>query len=100
MVPGGATLVGWGVMAALVVRHAFSRREAWAWRAMTAGLVSWYVLDTLISAWSHVWANVLLNTLLAILFAIPLVATSRVRVSPSSDPNESARGRPHPRTKR
>jgi len=79
----GATVLGWGVTAAAMVRFAFPRREAWAWWALTAGIGAWYIIDTAISALSGVWVNVILNTVLAIMFAIPLAATWRVSVAPA-----------------
>jgi hypothetical protein len=73
----GATVIGWGLMAAALVRYALPRREAWAWWAMAAAIGAWYVLDTAISALHGVWVNVVLNTVLMVIFVIPLVATRR-----------------------
>ena len=78
----GATVIGWGVMVAALVRFAFSRREAWAWWAMVAGIGAWYAVDTAISALHGVWVNVLLNTVLMVMFAIPLTATRRACLAP------------------
>lgn len=80
----GATVLGWGLMVAALVRFAFSRREAWAWWAMTAGIGAWYTIDTAISALSGVWINVVLNTVLMVTFAIPLAATCRACLAPPS----------------
>jgi hypothetical protein len=71
----GATVAGWGLTAALLVRHAFARHTAWAWWALVSGVGLWYVLDTAFSAAYGVWPNVLLNTVLLVLFALPLTAT-------------------------
>ena len=78
----GATVIGWGVMAAVLVRFAFSRREAWTWWALAAGIGAWYVIDTAISALHGVWINVILNTVLMVMFAIPLAATCRACLAP------------------
>jgi hypothetical protein len=78
----GATVIGWGVMVAALVRFAFSRREAWAWWAMVVGMGAWYVVDTAISAVNGVWVNVILNTVLMVMFAIPLAATCRACLAP------------------
>jgi hypothetical protein len=78
----GATVAGWGLMCALLVRHAFARREAWSWWAMAASIGVWFILDTAISAANQVWANVILNTLLLVVFALPLAATRRVCLAP------------------
>ncbi len=74
----GATVAGWGLTAAFLVRHAFARHTSWAWWALAAGIGVWFVLDTAISAANQVWANVVLNTILLALFAIPLAATRRI----------------------
>jgi hypothetical protein len=78
----GATVIGWGVMTAALVRFAFPRREAWAWWAMVAGIGAWYVVDTAISAAHGVWVNVVLNTVLMVMFGIPLAATCRACLAP------------------
>jgi hypothetical protein len=80
----GATVVGWGVMAAVLARFAFPRREAWAWWALAAGIGAWYILDTAISALHGVWINATLNTVLMVIFAIPLIATRRACLAPPS----------------
>lgn len=73
----GATIAGWGVMVAFLVHVPFRRRERWAWGALTAGLLTWYVLDTAFSLAAGVLFNALFNTLLALLFAPPLALTYR-----------------------
>lgn len=73
----GATVAGWGITAAFVVRYALPRREPWAWWALVAGIGVWYVIDTAISALSGVWINVALNSVLLIVFGVPLAAGAR-----------------------
>lgn len=78
----GATVAGWGLMCALLVRHAYARHVAWSWRAMAASVGLWFILDTAISAANQVWVNVVLNTILLAVFAIPLAATRRACLAP------------------
>jgi hypothetical protein len=80
----GATVIGWGVMTAVLARFAFPRREGWAWWAMVLGIGAWYVVDTAISAVYGVWVNVILNAVLMVLFALPLAATWRTCLTPPS----------------
>ena len=80
----GATVAGWGLTAALLVRHAFARRTPWAWWALASGIGLWFVLDTFISAAYGVLPNVVLNMILFALFALPLAATRRDCLAPPS----------------
>lgn len=78
----GATVAGWGLTAALLVRHAFARHVSWAWWALASGVGLWFVLDTFFSAWYGVVPNVVLNTILVVLFMLPLAATRRDCLAP------------------
>lgn len=75
MVPLGATMAGYFVLAALVVRHTFPRDDRWAWRAMAWSLAAWFVVDTSLSiavgAWFNVW---IVNVPYAVLVAVALAA--------------------------
>jgi len=82
----GATVAGFGVLATFVAMNAFARGEKWGRNALLAGLTTWYILDTLVSALSAVWPNVLLNTVIALLVAPPLVATWNVFEIPNKSP--------------
>ncbi len=71
----GATVAGFGLLAALVGGNAFARRETWARNAIAGSLLFWYVMDTIISLNWHVWVNAALNTGVLALFALPLACT-------------------------
>lgn len=73
----GATIAGWGISLLFLVYHAFSRRERWAWFAISGGLVVWYLLDTGFSAYFGVGFNVIFNSLIMGVVGIPLVASYR-----------------------
>ncbi len=73
----GATIAGWGISLLLILYNAFSRKERWAWYAIGAGLVVWYVLDTGISAYFGVTFNVIFNTIIMVIVIVPLAATYR-----------------------
>ena len=71
----GATVAGFGLLAALISGSGFARRQKWARDALAAALSLWFVLDTGISLLSHVWVNAAINTAVLALFIVPLVMT-------------------------
>jgi hypothetical protein len=71
----GATMAGWGVFLAFIVRYPFQNRERWSWNALLIGLSLWYVTDTAISLHFDVVFNALFNTVIFILAALPLFFT-------------------------
>jgi len=73
----GSTIAGWGVTIAYLAGNAFKKRERWAWNGIVAGLLVWYVLDTLVSVLSMVYFNVGFNTALLTLAGMPLVFTRK-----------------------
>ena len=79
----GATMAGWGVFLAFIVRHPFAKREPCAWNALAAGLTLWYITDTAISLIFGVFFNALFNTLIFILAVLPLAFTRRDFLRPS-----------------
>jgi hypothetical protein len=74
----GGTLAGYFVLQTWIVRVPFSRREPWAWHAVTWALVLWFVVDTAMSiahgAVFNVW---MINVGSALLIGLPLVMTYR-----------------------
>jgi hypothetical protein len=73
----GASVAGFGLLAAFVVRSPYRQRQIWAMDAMTVSVLAWFVLDTAISLGHAVWFNVGLNLLILIALAPPLLATWR-----------------------
>jgi hypothetical protein len=71
LVPFGATTAGFFVLVFLVVRHAFPQREPWAWRAVGAGIGTWFALDTALCAAHGAWFNVLLVNLPCLALLVP-----------------------------
>ncbi len=80
----GATVAGWGLTAALLVRHGFARHTSWTWWALASGIGLWFVLDTFFSAAYGVLPNVVLNMILFVMFALPLAATRKDCLAPPS----------------
>ena len=73
----GATMVGWGVFLAYVVRHPFASRERWARDCIAIGVAAWFLIDTAISLWMQAYFNVAINVLLAFFVGLPLLATEK-----------------------
>jgi hypothetical protein len=82
----GATVAGWGLTAAFVVRYALRRGQPWAWWALVSGFSVWFVIDTALSALAGVWVNVGLNAFVLLVFAVPLAAGARGWLKGSPDP--------------
>lgn len=73
----GAVMLGWMILAGIVVNGPFRRREPWAWPAVTWSLGAWFVVDSCHSLVSGFWPNAILNLGFAIVLAPPLIATRR-----------------------
>lgn len=71
----GATMVGWGMFLAYIVRHPFARKEAWSRDCIFAGVAAWFIIDTAVSAYVAAYFNVVINVMLAVLIGLPLLAT-------------------------
>jgi hypothetical protein len=71
----GATMAGWGVFFIFLAHIPFRRQEKWAWYCFAAGLLVWYVPDTIISLAAGVFFNAIFNTALLVLVALPLFFT-------------------------
>ena len=73
--PLGATTLGFWLLAHALVRHAFPRRERWAYRAFVGALAAWFVVDSAASLARGGAFNVwLVNVPCLVLFGVPLLA--------------------------
>jgi hypothetical protein len=71
----GATVAGFGVLAAFVVRRPYRARQRWARDALVTAIAVWFILDTGASAFYGVWFNVAFNSVVLIALAVPVGAT-------------------------
>jgi len=71
----GATVAGWGVIMAFLAHYPFKQKEKWAWNALLAGLIVWFVIDTSCSWYFKAYFNVGFNVVLFVLVLLPLVFT-------------------------
>lgn len=68
----GATVAGFGLLAAFVARGPFRRRERWARDALLVAAATWFALDTAVSASYGVWFNVAFNTFVLLAIVVPI----------------------------
>ncbi len=74
----GGSIVGFHVLMVFIIIYPFRERQRWAWIALWAGLLSWFVIDSGISAFYGAYYNILLINLVAlILIGLPLLMTRR-----------------------
>jgi hypothetical protein len=73
-VSGGVT-AGWGVLIYALARWAFAGAERWVWNALMASSLTWFVLDSAVSAASGAIFNVAFNAVFVALFLLPLIRT-------------------------
>lgn len=75
----GAVMFGWGAALLFILLGPFRRGSGEAWETLAASVTAWFVPDTAYSLWSGFWQNAVLNAAFGALFAVPLVATRRMR---------------------
>ena len=71
----GATVAGFGLLAAFLVGNAYLHRERWARNALAWSVALWYVLDTGVSLQGRVWINAIFNTVVLAAFGLGLIFT-------------------------
>jgi len=70
----GAVILGWIALIFAVVRGPIRRRDPWAWLAVFASLVFWFLVDTGFSLAVGEWEHAVFNVGFAIALAIPLLS--------------------------
>jgi hypothetical protein len=74
----GGTIVGFHLLMALIAWFPFLKREKWAWYACWAGLLSWFCIDSGVSAFYGAWHNIyLINAVALVAIGLPLIFTWR-----------------------
>ena len=71
----GATMAGWGLTLAFIVNGPFGKKEKWSRDAIAAGVILWFVVDTIMSVYTGAYFNVGVNVLVLALAGLPLVMT-------------------------
>lgn len=73
----GAAIVGWMVTFGAIVLGPLRRRQTWAWWAITAASIVWFVLDTALSLALGFVGHALSNIVFAVALGVPLAAIRR-----------------------
>ncbi len=74
----GGTIVGFHVLMIFIAAYPFRGRARWAHRALTAGLLSWFCIDSGLSAYYGALYNVyLVNSVALVTIGLPLLMTAR-----------------------
>jgi len=70
----GATMIGWGTTVLLVSRYAFAHRAPNLLKTILAGLIVWFVPDTLVTIYFGAYFNVIINIVILLAVSVPLIA--------------------------
>jgi len=71
----GAVMAGWAVTMLILVRDPDASGTPAVWWALTGGLLSWFVVDGVVSAVAGALGNLALNVAFLALYAPALIAT-------------------------
>ena len=74
----GGTIIGFHLLMIFISENSFKNKETWAYNAMWAGILSWFVVDSSISWYYGAIHNIVLINLVALfLIGLPLVMTRK-----------------------
>ena len=74
----GGTIIGFHLLMIFISENSFKNKEKWAYHAMWAGILSWFVVDSCISWYYGAIHNIVLINLVALfLIGLPLVMTRK-----------------------
>lgn len=88
----GAIMAAWMLALAFIIHIPFRNGEKWAWYAVDASLVLWFIGDSYVSVITGFDVHVLINLALLIMMSLPLVMTFR-RFHPRSTQTRYAEAR-------
>ena len=71
----GAVMIGWMIVVIWLVRGPVAAGDQAAWRALTASIVGWFLIDTTYSLISGFWENAVLNVVFMLAFLPGLAGT-------------------------
>ncbi len=74
----GATIVGFHILMIMISENAFKKKEPWAYYAMWLGLLSWFIIDSVISIYYNAMYNVIIINIVALFtIGLPLIMTRK-----------------------
>jgi hypothetical protein len=68
----GSVMVSWGIFIAFIAAIPFKRKEKWSRDCLLIGILSWYIVDTIISLLAGAGFNAILNTVFAVILLLPI----------------------------
>ncbi len=71
----GAVMVGWAAMMLILLGSRSTSTLPSTWRALTVGLLAWFIVDAIVSIASGATGNLILNVVFLALFTPALIAT-------------------------
>lgn len=78
----GAVTIGWSLTLMVVIQVANQLEKQVSkriWSGMTASIVIWYVIDSILSIATGFWLNAVSNTILSATFLIPVIRSGVLR---------------------
>jgi len=77
----GAVSIGWAVTLYFILRAAFSLdpQARPLWTAISAGMASWFVIDSTLSVMTGFGLNVIPNTSLALMYLVGLIGSGALK---------------------
>lgn len=74
----GATMAGYHLVSLMIIKFCFKAKALWAWRTVSASLLLWFMLDSLVSLQFEAFHNILLVNLPTLfVLGFPLLMTRR-----------------------
>lgn len=81
----GGMIVGFGIMMIQISENAFKDKEPWAYRTLWYGLLSWFLVDSIVSFYTGAIYNiVLINLFTLVAIGLPLVMTRAAFANPET----------------
>ncbi len=72
----GGTIVGFHILMIMISENAFKKKEAWAYKTLWLGLLSWFIVDSSITIYYGALHNmVMINLVALVLIGLPLIMT-------------------------
>jgi hypothetical protein len=78
----GAVTIGWSLTFMMVIQAANqleNRVSRPIWMGMTVSVITWYLIDSILSVTTGFWPNAVSNTILMATFLIPVIRSGVLR---------------------
>lgn len=75
--PFGATSAGFFLLQFFIAKHAYAKKQLWAYNAIIVGFFFWFILDTSMSLYHKAYFNIILANLTSLVFMLPILFTRK-----------------------